>query len=168
MIWLLLALLPLGRYAGGAHNDQERPYRLLFKPCSPAIGVIFGLLLGASGWPLAGFAVAGWLAEKPDPDSDALGAIVHGEEDLDEYTALAWRGAVAALCYLVLMPWYDTAALTAFVVAYPLAAFIGTKLPSRDRAFSRHVWQDWLQYDAWEWSEILRYFLAGLFIIIVQ
>lgn len=142
---LALMLFPLGRGAGGAFGKWS-------KLCSPLIGVIFGLLLGVHDWWLAGFALAGWLSEKPDPASDALGRITDGVGERKDYIKLAIRGAVGAIPYLPLYFVTNVLPLLAFTVAWPVAAYIGTKLSKYSK------------YSAWEWSEILRYFLAWLFI----
>ena len=164
MSQLILALIPLGRWSGGAHNQYEKRWRYLYKFSSPLIGIIFGLLFNVTGWPLMLFAMAGWLSEKFSPARDSLGDITDGVGNTQDYVNLAERGVLGAMPYLFLAPLADTYLMLAFVVSWPLSAFIGTLLPNRERHLPRTKLKHHFQYDAWEWSEILRYFLVGVII----
>ena len=140
MIWLLtLSLLPLGRLSGGwlGHSGLY----------SPIIGLIFGLLFGVTDWWLVGFALAGWWSESFSPARDSLGDITDGEGDKYDYINLAERGVLGTMPYLLLSFLAPVYWVFAFVIAWPLSTYFGTKLP---------------KYTAWQWSEILRYFLVGI------
>jgi hypothetical protein len=140
LVILILVLIPLGYGSGGGW--KHIPSGVF----SPLIGVVFGLLLGVYDLWLIGFAVAGWLSEKPSPAKQAMGAITDGYGTTDDYTDLAQRGAVSALLYLPLLYIAPVYPILAFIIAWPLSAYIGTKLPG----------------SAWTWSETLRYFLVGV------
>jgi hypothetical protein len=132
----VFSLVLLGRGSGGH-------FGIFSKLCSPLIGVVFGLLLGVTEeWQLLAFALAGWLSEKPDPASDSLGAITDGHGTLKDYLQLSKRGLIGAVPYLPLSLFAPAYCLLLFVFAWPFAVYVGTKLP---------------RFNAWEWSEILRY-----------
>ena len=144
---LLLLLMPLGRGAGGGFGNTYSGF------CSPTIGIIFGILLGVNLLWLPLFAVAGWLSEKPDPASDVLGTITDGFNVGKEWSELFKRGAIGAVPYLFLTAWIDTYWLLSFIFAWPLAVYIGKHLPELEFPYPT---------DTWEWSEALRYILAGV------
>jgi len=136
---LVNSLLPLGYLSGGNWKSG------LF---SPLIGLVFGLLLSVNWYWLPLFALCGWVAEKPSPAANAIGAITEGRSNYRDYLALAKRGLIYASFYL---PLYfvtpQALCLLGMTVMWPLSAFIGTKLP---------------KLTAWQWSETLRYTLVGL------
>lgn len=157
---ILFVLLPLlGRGAGGHFGRRS-------KLCSPVIGVIFGLLLGVTGWALLAFALIGWASEKTSPAKYCTGLIT------DNFIAVpsrqwAWfevpflranpwigvtvRGGLSALWYLTLWPVAVVYPMLAYIAAWPLGLYIGTKLPL---------------LSAWDWAEILRPTLVGVCILL--
>lgn len=145
MNWLLLLLLlPLGYGSGGGFGRASGFF-------SPIIGLIFGILFGVSGWPLILFALAGWISEKPSPARNALGQITDGYGRRADYLRMARRGLIGAVPYLPLMFFAPTWIMLAFIPAWPASVFIGTKMPG---------------FSAWQWSEILRYFIVGIVVAI--
>jgi len=137
--WLLVSsLIPLGHLSGGNWKSG------LF---SPITGLVFGLLFGVYDYWLIGFALAGWLSEKPSPAADSLGAITDGHGTYKDYLNLAKRGLISACFYLPLWLVADTYPMLAYVISWPLSAYIGRL------------------GNAWRISEMLRYFLVGLVII---
>lgn len=140
---LVFSLLPLGYGSGGGFGKYSGAY-------SPAIGIIYGILFSAPAWWLPLFALAGWISEKPSPARDALGNITDHHADAEDYVYLAIRGLIGAVPYLALyFVGIDTWIMLTFVAAWPLSVYIGTKLP---------------KLNAWQWSEILRYFTVGIVI----
>jgi len=143
---IALLLLPLlGRASGGAFGSLSGLYAAL-------IGVAFGVISGFTGWELLLFAVAGRASEAIDPASDALGNITDGHGSRQDWVDLTMRGVIGALPYLFLIWIFPAYLMLIFIPAWPLAVWVGTKLP---------------KYSAWEWSEILRYTFVGGFLWLV-
>lgn len=142
---MALILIPLGRLSGGLYGNSG-----LY---SPLIGLVFGLLLGVTDWWLLAFMLAGWLSEKPAPAPDSLGAIAEGRGTKKDYINLAKRGLISAVFFLPLAVIAETWIMLAYVISWPLAAYIGTKLPKTRFA-----------EDGWQWSEALRHVFVGVLI----
>jgi hypothetical protein len=151
---LLLSLPALGRGSGGHFGKWS-------VICAPLIGIVYGLILGVYDYWLIAFALTMWIAEKPSPAKFCTGLITDGYQHIKGRGYALWeikylrdrpwlgvtvRGFISFLIFLPLA-YFHSWAFIAWIVVWPLALWIGSKLPF---------------LDAWENAEILRYPLIGL------
>jgi hypothetical protein len=157
----LFLLIPLGYLSGGGWKSG------LF---SPVIGVVFGVLFGAVGWWLVAFAIAAWLSEMVSPAKYCTGVITDGailtadgaergrawfETDYlcnRPYLGVAVRGLIGVVPYIPIVIVAPVWLILVQAIAFPLALYIGTKLP----------------ISAWTFAETARYFIVGCFICLIN
>jgi len=161
---LLLSLLVLGR---GSRGMMGEGWSYL---CKPLIGAILGLLLGVEGWLLLAFAILYYLSEGPAPAPFCTGLITdkyqHNPDrkwawfEVEYFRTHPWLGVAARglISFIICAPLFLITDITPFaflIVIWPLALWIGTKLPTINRM------------NAWEWAEILRPFILGIFVFLL-
>ncbi|MFQ5661527.1 MAG: hypothetical protein ACE5GZ_14010 [Gammaproteobacteria bacterium] len=166
-IIFILALIPLGIWAGGRWK--------LGWLASISTGLIMVYLLtGMSLWVISG-GLLGYLAEKISPGKYSLGLLTDQEKihdvltlnQINRHRNKAWfeikkrpyltqgiRGLINSLVYLPLLAVNLDAVwiFPAYIISWPLAAKLGSYLPI---------------FTVWQWSEMLRHTLTGLFLVSV-